>query len=90
MCEETVLSKVAWKAAIGATKEPKRLMLLSHNGLFIRPAVYCESKSYRSRCGFRKHVLTKHGCYCCFKEKPAIAKAFPEFSTRANNYQLPT
>ena len=33
--------------------------------------------------------MTKHGWYYCFEKKPDIAKAFLEFSTRTNNYQLP-
>ena len=77
-----ILSKASWKDAIGATKKPKRLKLLSHNGLFI-----CEP--YRSKRGCRIHVFTKHGWHYYFDEKPDIAKVFPEFSTRANNYQLP-
>ena len=84
-----ILSKASWKDAIGATKKPKRLKLLSHNGLFICPIAYCESEPYRSKRGCRKHVFTKHGCYYYFEEKPDIAKVFPEFSTRTNNYQRP-
>ena len=84
-----ILSKASWKYALGATKKPKRLKLLSHNGLFICPVAYCESEPYRSKRGCRKHVFTKHGWYYYFEEKPAITKVFPEFFTRANNYQLP-
>ena len=84
-----ILSKASWKDAIGATKTPKRLKLLSHNGLFICPVACCESEPYRSKRGCRKHVFTKHGWYYYFEEKPDIAKVFPEFCTRANNYQLP-
>ena len=75
-----ILSKALWKDAIGATKKPKRLKLLAHNGLFICPVAYCES---------RKHVFTKHGWHYYFEEKPDIAKVFPEFITRTNYYQLP-
>ena len=39
-----ILSKASWKDAIGATKKPKRLKLLSHNGLFICPVAYPESE----------------------------------------------
>ena len=84
-----ILSKASWKDAIGTTKKPKRLKLLSHNGLFICPIAYCESEPYRSKRGCRKHVFTKHGWYYYFEEKLDIAKVFPEFSTRTNNYQLP-
>ena len=54
-----ILSKASWKDAIGASKKPKRLKLLSHNGLFICPVAYCESEPYRSKRGCRKHVFTK-------------------------------
>ena len=84
-----ILSKASWKDVIGATKKPKRLKLLSHNGLFICPTAYCEIEPYRSKRGCRKYVLTKHGWYYYFEEKPYITKVFPEFSTRTNNYQLP-
>ena len=84
-----ILSKASWKDAIGATKKPKRLKLLSHNGLFICSVAYCKSEPYRRKRGCRKHVFTKHGWYYYFEEKPDIAKVFPEFSTRTNNYQLP-
>ena len=76
-----ILSK---EDAIAATRKPKRVKLLSHNGLFICPVAYCDSEPYRS-----KHIFTKGGCYYCFEEKTDIAKVFPEFSTRTNNYQLP-
>ena len=84
-----VFPKASWKEAIGTTKKPKRLKFLSHNVLFICPVAYCESEPYRSKRGCRKHVFTKHGWYYYFEEKPDIAKVFPEFSTRTNNYQLP-
>ena len=84
-----ILSKTSWKDAIGAAKEPKRLNFFSHNGLFICPVACCESEPCRSKRGCRKHVFTKHGWYYYFEEKPDIAKVFPEFSTRRNNYQLP-
>ena len=64
-----ILSKASWKDAIGATKKPKRLKLLSHNGLFICPVAYCESEPYRSKRGSRKLVFAKHGCYYYFQEK---------------------
>ena len=84
-----ILSKPAWKDAIGATKKPKRLKLLSHNGLFICPVVSCESEPYQNKHGCREHVFTKHGWYYYFEEKPDIAKVFPEFNTRRNKYQFP-
>ena len=64
-----ILSKASWKDAIGATKKPKRLKLVSRNGLFICPVAYCKSEPYRSKRGSRKLVFTKHGCYYYFEEK---------------------
>ena len=61
----------------------------SHYGLFICLIAYYESAPYRSKRGCRKHVFMKHGWYYYFEEKPGFAKVFPEFSTSANNYQLP-
>ena len=83
-----ILSKPAWKDAIGATKKPKRLKLLSHNELFICPVVSCESEPYQSKRDGRKHVFPKYGGYYYFEEKPNIAKVFPEFNTRRNSHQL--
>ena len=60
-----------------------------HNGLFICPVAYCECKPYRSKCVCSKHAFTKHSWYYKFGGKPDVAKVFPEFSARANNYQLP-
>ena len=81
-----ILSKRAWKDAIGATKKPKRLKLLSYNGLFICSVVSCESETYQSKRGCRKHVFTKYRWYYYSEEKTGIAKVFPEFNTRRNNY----
>ena len=89
--KKQILSKYAWKDAIGATKKPKRLKLLSdNNGLFICPVANCETEPYRSKRGCRKHVFTKHGWYYYFEEKPNLATVFPDFHTRTSNYQLPT
>ena len=78
-----ILSKPAWKDAIGATKKPKRFKLLSHNGLLTCPVTFCEGEPYRS-----KHGCRKHGWYYYFEEKADIAKVFPEFNTDRNIYQL--
>ena len=84
-----ILSKASWKDAIGATKKPKSLKLLSHNGLSIFLVAYCESEPYRSKRGCCKHVFMKHDWYYYFEEKPDIVKVFSEFDTRTNNCQLP-
>ena len=82
-----ILSKASWKDAIGATKKPKRLKLLSHNELFICPVVYCQNKPYQSKRGCCKHVFTKHDWYHYFEENPDIAKVFPEFTALTNNWK---
>ena len=47
--KKRILSKHAWKDAIGATKKPKRLKLLSdNNGIFICPVGNCETEPYRN------------------------------------------
>ena len=79
-----ILSKASWKDVIGATKKPKRLKLLAHNGLFNCPVAYCKSEPYRSKRGCGKHVFTKHGWYYYFEEKPGIAKVFPVLQTTIN------
>ena len=68
-----ILSKASWKDAVGL---PKRLKLLSHNGLFICPVAYCESEPYRSKRGCRKDNFTKLGWYYNFEEKQALPKFF--------------
>ena len=82
-----ILSKASWKDAIGATKKPKRLKLLSHNELFICPVVYCQNKPYQSKRGCCKHVFTKHDWYHYFEENPDIAKVFPGFTALTNNWK---
>ena len=71
-----ILSKISWRYAVGATKKPKRLKLLSHNGLFICPVAYCESEPYRSKRGCCKHVFTKHGWYYYLKKSQTLPKFF--------------
>ena len=78
-----ILSTRAWKEAIGSTKKPKRLKLLSRKGLFTCPVASYWSEFYRS-----KHGCRKHGWYYYFKEKTDIAKVFHEFNIRRNIYQL--
>ena len=70
-----ILSKASWKDAIGATKKPKRLKLMSHNGLFICPIAYCESEPYRSKRGCCKHVLTIG--ITTLKKSQTLPKFFP-------------
>ena len=76
MCEETVLSKVAWKAAIGATNEPKRLMLLSHNGLFIRPAVFVKANHIEVDVVFVNMFLQNMVAIAALKKNQLLLKLF--------------
>ena len=64
-----ILSKAAWKDAIGANKKPKKLKLLPHNELFICPITSCEREPYQSKRGCLEHVFTKHGWYYYFEKK---------------------
>lgn len=72
-----MLFEAAWIDAVGATRKPQRLKLLSQVELFIYPAPYCENESHQSKGGSRKKVFTKHGWYDYSEDKPDIAKAFP-------------
>ena len=81
-----ILFKASWKDAIGGTKKPKRLKLLSHNGLIICPVAYCESEPYRTKRGCRKHVFMKHSWYYYFDESQTLPKFFPEFSITSLHY----
>ena len=78
-----LLDKTKWKEAIGASKEPKRQNLkLTADGVFVCPVIHCESESFRSQRGCRKHVFKKHGWYFYFDEKPNMHQAFPDYHTK--------
>ena len=81
-----ILSNALWKDAVGVTKKPKRLNLVSHNGLVICP-VDVVKVSFTEVIVVVVNVFLKRGWYYYFEEKPNIAKVFSEFST--NNYQIP-
>jgi len=82
-----LLPKKIWKDAIGASNTPKRLHLEpDDDGLFHCPISYCDSSSYRSQRGCRKHVFTKHGWYFYFDTKPNIEAVIPGY--RKNNLKL--
>ena len=84
-----ILAKPLRKEAVGASKELKRLKLSANKeGHFCWPISKCESESYRSKRGCRKHVFTKYGWYFFFDEKPDIDTVFPSINTRENEYRL--
>ena len=53
----TLLPKSVWKNANGASNKAKRLHLVpDQDGFFTCPVSNCDSNSYRSKRGCRKHV----------------------------------
>ena len=73
-----LISKKLWKNAVGASIKPKRLHLkLDKDGLFNCPILYCDSDSYRSIRGCRKHVHQRHGWFYYFDKKPNVEDVFP-------------
>ena len=74
-----LLPKHVWKNAVGASKKPKRLHLkASADSLFDCPVESCDSLSYKSRRGCRKHVYQRHGWFYYFDERPKIEDVLPE------------
>ena len=83
------MSKLLWQEAVGAAQKPRRLALTKNaEGLYICPVQYCDSESFRSQRGCRKHVFYKHGWYYFFNEKPDQSRYFPELNTRLNSEKL--
>lgn len=88
--KKRILSKPVWKEAIGASSKSRRLKLSPNTeGLFTCPVSSCESESFHSKRGCRKHVYNKHGWYFYFDIKPVIENVFPSLNTRENKYTLP-
>ena len=72
-------SKNDWKAVEGASVKPKRLKLEPNGqGLYVCPLESCDSDSYKSQRGCRKHVFVKHGWFYYFDKKPDVQEAFPQ------------
>ena len=72
-------SKDDWKAVEGASVKPKRLKLEPDgHGLYVCPIENCDSDSYKSQRGCRKHVFVKHGWFYYFDKKPDVQEAFPQ------------
>ena len=79
---EKLFSKKIWKNAVGASSKPKRLHLVEDSdGLFHCPVPNCDSISFTTKRGCRKHVFTKHGWYYFFETRPDAKTVLPEFST---------
>ena len=80
-----LLSKHVWKDAVGASKKPKRLHLIADaDGLFHCPVENCDSNSYQSQRGCRKHVFQRHGWYYYFDRKPNVQEVLPLESRQFN------
>ena len=72
-------SKSDWKDVEGASVKPKRLKLEPDgDGLYVCPVENCDSNSYKSQRGCRKHVYVKHGWFYYFNKKPDVQEAFPQ------------
>ena len=77
-------SKADWKDVEGASAKPKRLKLAPDaDGLYVCPVENCDSNSYKSQRGCRKHVFVKHAWFYFFDQKPDILEAFPQKSATA-------
>ena len=84
----TLLPKSVWKNANGASNKAKRLHLVpDQDGFFTCPVSNCDSNSYRSKRGCRKHVYIKHGWFFYFASKPNIETVFPEQCTKIQQMQ---
>ena len=72
-----LLPKHTWKTAIGAKSKPRRLHLTaSDDGLYYCPVKECDSFSYKSQRGCRKHVYQRHGWYYFFDHRPNVEDCF--------------
>ena len=84
-------SKREWEQVEGAAEKPKRLKLVpDQHGLFICPLSECDSNSYKTQRGCRKHVVEKHGWYFYFDIKPKLEDAFPEKLMQPSSKLSPT
>ena len=78
-----LLPKGVWKNAVGAFKKPRRLHLNADDaGNFHCPVISCDSESFRSQRGCRKHVFMRHGWYYYFDEKPNSMDVLPAQNTK--------
>ena len=85
-----LLSKKVWKDAIGAASKPKRLHLSADKyGLFSCPVKNCDSESYNSQRGCRKHVYQRHGWFYFFDEKPNIENVLPQHAIASKTMTKP-
>ncbi|XP_066934540.1 uncharacterized protein [Clytia hemisphaerica] len=72
-------SKSEWKEVDGASDKARRLKLEpNEHGLYICPVENCDSDSYKSQRGCRKHVFVKHAWFYYFDKKPDVEEAFPQ------------
>ena len=83
----------------GASPKPKRLKLEPDgHGLYVCPVENCDSDSYKSQRGCRKHVFVKHGWFYFFDKKPDVEEAFPQMlaqpakrsTSRSRTWDIPS
>ena len=90
MTSKRIFSKKVWQNAVGGDKKPRRLKLEENvERLYNCPVASCESESFKTKRGCRKHVYYKHGWYYFFTEKPDINIYFPELNTRHSFIRKP-
>lgn len=87
MAQHRLLPKHVWKHAVGAKSKPRRLHLEPSDGLYHCPVENCDSYSYRSQRGCRKHVSTRHGWYYFFDEKPKTEEVLPAQTLQKSGIQ---
>ena len=73
-----LLCKKVWKHAVGASLKAKRLHLVRDaDGNYNCPIGYCDSDSFTTIRGCRKHVYFRHGWYYFFDKKPNVEEVLP-------------
>ena len=89
MLRSGLLSKSEWKSVTGAREKPKRLNLKANQyGHYCCPLSNCDSLSFKSQRGCRKHVSTKHGWYYYFEEKPNMESVLCEKQQQLGQRQI--
>lgn len=78
MARQVLLPRHVWQHAVGAKQKARRLHLVPADGLYYCPVNTCDSFSFRSQRGCRKHVTLRHGWYYYFDEKPNTEEALPD------------
>jgi len=87
MARQVLLPKQVWQNAVGAKPKARRLHLVPADGLYSCPVETCDSFSFRSQRGCRKHVTLRHGWYYYFDAKPNVEEALPAQAVKRSAIQ---